>query len=64
MQGVFAAMIAVFVEFKPIRIVATVLLCSVITLLAFGASEVDYLTNIFLSHAFLLTLRATRRPPL
>jgi hypothetical protein len=54
MQGVFAATMAEFVEFKPIWIVTTVLFCGVITLLAFGASEVDHLTYIFLSHIVLL----------
>ena len=53
MQGVFAASVAEFVEFKPIRIVTTILFSGVITLLAFGASEVDHLTNIFLSHVIL-----------
>jgi len=53
MQGMFLAPMAVFVEFQPIRIVATILLSGVITLLALNASEVDHLTNIFLSHNFL-----------
>jgi len=54
MQGMFVAAMAVFIEFQPIRIVTTILFCGVVTFLAFGASEVDHLTDIFLSHVILL----------
>jgi pterin-4a-carbinolamine dehydratase len=50
MQGVLAATTAKFVEFKPIRIVAAVLFCGVVTFLAFVASQVNHHPNIFLSH--------------
>ena len=51
------AAVAVFVEFQPIWIVATILFCGVITLFALSAGEVNYLTDIFLSHAFPLAFK-------
>jgi len=58
MQGVFLAPIAIFVEFETVRVVTTILLRRVITLLAINASEVDYLTNILLCHfSLLVTIR-------
>src|SRR5262245_10629994 len=56
MQGVFLAATAVFLEFQPVRVVATILLGGVITLLAFDASEVNHLADIFLCHVVLCLL--------
>jgi hypothetical protein len=50
MQGVFPATFAELLEFQAIRIVATILLGSVIPLLALGASQVNHHADIFFSH--------------
>jgi hypothetical protein len=54
MQGVLSAPVAKFIELQPVRIVATILLRSVITLLAFNTLEVNHHANVFLSHVSLL----------
>ena len=53
MQGVFAATMTELAELQPVRVGAAIFFGGVITLLAFNASEVDHLTNIFLSHVIL-----------
>src|SRR5260221_429858 len=50
MQGMFSAAIAELLEFDPVRIISTIFLSGVITLLAYCASQVDHHTNIFLWH--------------
>ncbi len=60
MQGVFAASIAVFVQFKTVWIIPLVLLRCIVTLLAVIASEVNCHANVFLSHNSLL--RGLRGP--
>ena len=46
----FSAAIAELLEFDPVRIISTIFLSGVITLLAYCASQVDHHTNIFLWH--------------
>ena len=69
MKSVLAAESAVFLQFKPIRIILLVLFCVIVSLLALGADKSD-LDSCVISHIFrhlLLNLldrtQATRVPP-
>jgi hypothetical protein len=57
MQGVFSAPIAEFLKFETVRVVAAALLAGIVTLLAFGASEVNHHANFFLCHDSILKRR-------